>query len=120
MYLSIIIPAYNAQKSIIPLLTSLYKSRRVDWKNLEIIVVDDTSIDNTTARVLSWVKSHKRISIRTLQLKKNMGPAHARNVGVKYARGKIVLFLDSDVCVYPLTLFELISSFEHDPDLYAL
>ena len=120
MYLSIIIPAYNAQKSIIPLLTSLYKSRRVNWKNLEIIVVDDASSDNTVSRLLSWVKTHKKISVRILKLKKNSGPAHARNVGVKYARGMIVLFLDSDVRVYPLTLFELLNSFGHDPDLYAL
>lgn len=120
MHLSVIIPAYNAQKTIVPLLTSLYKSRRVDWENLEIIVVDDASSDNTMPRVLSWMKTHRKISVRTLQLKKNSGPAHARNVGVKYAKGKIVLFLDSDVSVYPLTLFELLNSFGHDPDLYAL
>lgn len=118
IFLSIIIPAYNCEKTVIPLFNSLVKSARVDFDTIEIVIVDDKSKDRTVERVKRNVKCFTNIKI--IQLKKNQGPAHARNVGVKYAKGKVVLFLDSDVKVYRNTLFEIIKSFKNDPDLFAL
>ena len=48
------------------------------------------------------------------------GPAAARNRGAQFARGEYLFFLDSDVCVYPETLQELIDSFTREPDVDAV
>lgn len=120
MFLSIVIPAYNTKENITPLLSSLRRSRRVKWDQIEIIVVDDASVDSTVYKTLTWSARYHKIPVKVVKLKRNSGPAKARNVGVKYAQGKIVLFLDSDVVVYPLTLYELVESFQKDPDIYAL
>jgi len=120
MFLSIVIPSFNAQQTIVSLLSSLGRCLNVDFMDCEIIVVDDASEDGTVAKVLDWTVKNTRIAVKVITLSENLGPAHARNVGVKYARGSIVLFLDADVVVYPSTIGELIDSFKRDPDLFAL
>ncbi len=121
-FLSIIIPVYNSQNSITPLLNSLISARKVNFKEIELILVDDASQDNSLKLIEKWLtlKGDTFKGVKTLSLKKNSGPAKARNIGVKYAKGKVVLFLDSDVEVYSNTLFEIIRSFKNDPDLHAL
>ncbi|OGG08417.1 hypothetical protein A3D05_06250 [Candidatus Gottesmanbacteria bacterium RIFCSPHIGHO2_02_FULL_40_24] len=123
-FLSIIIPAYNSQGKIGGLLTSIYNSKSVDLNEIEICLVDDFSIDQTlpeAKRVIARFAKRKNTSgVKIISLKENCGPAKARNIGVKYARGKIALFLDADVYLYKNTLFEVISSFKKDPDLFAL
>jgi len=115
IFLSIVIPAYNSEKTIQPLLSSIIKSQKVNLKEMEIIIVDDCSTDGTIKKIKNKIGKFKII-----KLKKNGGPANARNVGVKYAKGKIVLFLDADVIVYKNTLFEIMKSFKEDCDLHAL
>ncbi len=124
VFLSIIIPSYNSAKTIGPLLYSIAASKGVDLENIEVIVVDDKSTDETVEKI-EKIGEDKRLlkllrSFKIIRLKKNSGPAAARNIGVKYAKGKIVLFLDADVFLYRNTLFEVIRSFKNDPDLYAL
>ncbi len=123
IFLSIVIPVYNAQKTILPLLTSIATSGRVRLKETEVIIVDDKSTDKSLMLIDKFFLSKKNNRLKKLKiirLKKNSGPAKARNIGVKYAKGKVVLFLDSDVVLYKNTLFEVIRSFKNDPDLYAL
>lgn len=118
-YVSIIIPSYNAQKSIVLLLSSIYKSLKVDKLQIEVLVIDDCSHDETILTVEKFILNHTKISIKILALKKNKGPAHARNIGARHASGTILFFLDSDVVLHTNSLFELIYSF-HDPDIHAL
>ncbi|HUV26233.1 MAG TPA: glycosyltransferase [Anaerolineales bacterium] len=85
---SIIIPAYNAEGTIIKCLTALV--RQTTPLNLyEIIVVDDGSDDSTCAQVAK---------IKNVRLFKqhNAGPSAARNLGINQAFGEIVLFTDDD------------------------
>lgn len=112
-YLSIVIPAYNSERTIGRLLKSISNSRQVNLKEIEVIVVDDKSSDKT-------IEAAKKFKPRIIVLKENSGPAKARNIGVKYSKGKKVLFLDADVVLYKNTLFEVINSFKTDPDLFAL
>lgn len=128
-FLSIIIPAYKAEKTIIPLLDSVFKSSFSDFErqrktrfsaesggsSFEVIVVDDCSPDNTG----KVIKRYGR-GVEYHRLKKNSGPAKARNAGAKLAQGKILLFLDSDVRLYKNTLGEIAHCFQKDPDLYAM
>ncbi|MBI3379679.1 glycosyltransferase family 2 protein [Candidatus Gottesmanbacteria bacterium] len=119
IFLSIVIPAYNSENTIIPLLDSIKSSQKVNFHEIEIIVVDDKSKDETVNKVAKW-QSGKVKKVKTIKLKTNQGPAKARNIGVKYAKGKVVLFLDADVVLYKNTLFEIVRSFQNDADLYAL
>ncbi len=121
-FLSIIIPVYNSQNTIAILLNSLLSSQKVNFKEIELILVDDCSQDNSLELMKKWMtlKGVTLKGVKIVALKRNSGPARARNIGVKYAKGKVVLFLDSDVEVYSNTLFEIIRSFKNDPDLHAL
>lgn len=85
--ISIIIPAYNAEKTLGMAIGSIYKN---NFKDFEVIVVDDGSTDNTSELV-------KNYPLRYIRLEKNMGAAFARNRGVELARGDILLFFDADV-----------------------
>ncbi|OGG17582.1 hypothetical protein A3D78_05000 [Candidatus Gottesmanbacteria bacterium RIFCSPHIGHO2_02_FULL_39_14] len=113
IFLSIVIPAYNSEGTLGRLLTSIFDSRRVDTKEIEVIVVDDKSSDRTA-------EIARKNKVKVISLKENSGPAKARNIGVKQAKGKIVLFLDADVVLYKNTVFEVINSFKSDFDLFAL
>ncbi|PIU17946.1 MAG: hypothetical protein COT18_11580 [Elusimicrobia bacterium CG08_land_8_20_14_0_20_59_10] len=87
--ISIIIPAFNAEKTISKTLKSVLASSFLDF---ELIVVDDGSTDNTQNAVSGF-------TVRLIKLGSRSGCAFARNAGAKEARGEVLLFLDSDVCV---------------------
>jgi len=85
---SVIIPAYQAGKTIDRCLQSLAR-QTVAPETYEILVVDDGSTDETHARVAA----HGGVRLLTQAHK---GPAAARNLGAQHARGDIVLFTDAD------------------------
>lgn len=107
--LSIIIPYYNNPQNIERLIESITKSKKAP--EYEIIVVDDGS-------PLLPPKKLKKVKI--IRLKKNQGPAVARNRGVKIAKGEYVVFMDCDVQVFPDTLFQIAKVFREDEDVVAL
>ncbi len=92
MKVSVIIPAYNAEKIIGKTLEALLNQT---YKDYEVIVVDDGSKDRTADVVKKYMKKSKKIKLVT---EKNAGPATARNNGAKHSKGEILLFTDSD-CV---------------------
>lgn len=87
---SIIIPAYNAAKSIEKLLRDV---SRQTYNHLEIIVIDDGSIDETAQVVKRVMADDSRIK---LIRQKNQGVSSARNNGIKKARGDFMMFFDDD------------------------
>jgi len=64
------------------------------YKDLELIVVDDGSIDSTPTLMDYFVKKDKRV--RYLKLPKNMGIAYARNFGIEHSKGEYIAVMDSD------------------------
>ncbi|PHM22112.1 glycosyltransferase family 2 protein [Xenorhabdus ehlersii] len=94
---SVIIPAYNAQETILNALSSVYMQQ--GKYDIEIIVVDDGSFDNTAQLVSNFSKKHP--GYIKLITKKNQGVASARNDGINNATGEFIAFLDSDDCWYP-------------------
>ena len=99
MKVSVVIPAYNAEKSIGKCVQSVLKQEF--GESFEVIVVDDGSSDKTTA-VVSGFKEVKLIKQR------NKGPASARNAGVESAKGKIIVFVDSDCVAEKTWLREMV------------
>ncbi|MDI6825968.1 MAG: glycosyltransferase [Candidatus Aenigmarchaeota archaeon] len=85
--LSVIIPAYNAEKTIASTIKALL-DQNYPKNKYEIIIVDDGSVDKT-------VEVASQFPVKVIKLKHN-GPAHARNMGAKKAKGSIILFTDSD------------------------
>jgi len=84
---SIVIPVYNQERFIEDCLISVLNQT---YKNLEIVVVDDNSSDNTREKV------QKFENVTLLTLKKNSGPSFARNLGVSKSHGQLVAFCDGD------------------------
>ncbi len=86
---SVIIPTYNRAKLIKKSVESVLNQT---YNNIELIIVDDASKDNTE----EVVKTIKDKRIKYIKLKTNKGACNARNVGIKEANGKYITFQDSD------------------------
>ena len=92
---SIVIPAYKAEKYIDRCLNSLACQT---YKNIEIIIVNDGSPDNTGKMLDDWAKKDNRIKVIH---KQNGGVSSARNEGLKAVSGKYTCFVDIDDEVKP-------------------
>lgn len=99
---SIIIPTYNEEKIIKRCLLSLLE-QTVD--DVEIIVVDDGSTDNTLSILTEFKDQYSNIKIMSQQ---HRGPGIARNLGASEASGEILVFVDSDMTFAPIFLEYLI------------
>lgn len=86
---SVIMSAYNAEKSIEKAIRSVLNST---YRNIELIIVEDCSTDGTVEKI----KSIKDNRIRTLYHKENLGAGWSRYDGVKMVTGDYTLFVDSD------------------------
>ncbi|MFH1751947.1 MAG: glycosyltransferase [archaeon] len=106
--ISIIIPAFNAEKIIGKTIKSLLNQKT--RKSFEIVVIDDGSTDGTL-NALQKFKSNKKIRVFSQQ---NSGPAIARNNGVKKASGEIIVFIDSDCVAESNWLEEMVKPFENE------
>lgn len=87
--LSVIIPTYNRGRLILNSVTSVLNQT---YKNIELIVVDDCSTDNTE----EILKSINDSRIKYIKLEKNSGACVARNKGIEISRGEFIAFNDSD------------------------
>lgn len=90
MFLSIIVPIYNAEKHLSRCLSSILQSRS---DNLELILIDDGSTDGSSNICIRQVNSDKRV--RYIR-QSNAGVSSARNKGLEVACGDYVLFVDAD------------------------
>src|SRR3989339_1384110 len=118
--ISIIIPAYNAERTIARCLQSIFEQTHRDF---EIIVVDDASNDDTW-KVLLTIKNQKS-EIRNygfdpnalflIHNSINQGANAARNRGVREAKGEFLLFCDADLVLRPNMLKKIIRALEAHP-----
>lgn len=118
MKVSIIIPVYNSWGNVAVLLSSLLKS---SYKNFEVIIGDDASHTQKSPELLKLIKrTIGKAGVQIVRIPINKGPAAARNAAAKKAKGKVLVFLDSDVSVYPDTIGKIAEKFTDDEDLTAL
>lgn len=91
---SIIIPVYNTEEYLNDCFDSVL---RQNFKNLEVIVINDCSTDGSLDIIKKYQKEHGFILINN---KNNLGLARSRNLGIKKATGDYIVFLDSDDMLY--------------------
>ena len=96
---SVIIPVYNAMNTLPTALRGLLQQT---WQNLEIIVVDDASTDDTLAIAYEWQQRDRRISV--ISLEQNQGAYAARNEGMQVATGDFLTVHDADDWSHPMKL----------------
>lgn len=91
MSVSIITPAYNAERFISETIKSVLAQTYTQW---EMIIVDDNSNDSTVEIIKKYMQQDKRIKL--IELTKQHGPAVARNKAIKTAQSRYIAFLDAD------------------------
>ena len=88
---SVIMPIYNAEKYLQETLASIFAQ---EYKDIEVVLVDDCSTDRSAQIIAEQQKEHAEIVY--FRQEKNMGAGAARNKALELARGQYVAFLDSD------------------------
>ena len=89
--ISIIIPVYNGEAFLQETLISIQNQ---DFKDIEIIIIDDKSTDNSTILIKELMKTEPRISF--YQNEENKGPLYTKKKGILAAKGKYVMIIDDD------------------------
>lgn len=88
--ISVVVPAYNAEKTIKRCIDSILNQT---YSNLEVLLINDGSKDSTEDICLKIAEDDDRLKVITIP---NGGVSHARNVGIKKATGELITFVDSD------------------------
>lgn len=104
--LSIIIPIYNEEKTIKRVLKKLASVELINDLGKEIIIVNDSSTDNSKKEILAFIKESGLVDIHYFEHEKNSGKGAALHTGIQAARGDYVVIQDADL--------------EYDPEEYNL
>ena len=111
MLLSVVIPVYNGEKYLEECIGSII-NQGVD--SYEIIAVDDGSTDCSLKLLMSFEKRMENIHVYNQE---NKGAAAARNLGLRYANGRAVMFMDCDDWLEPGSLRGILDCFEGKEDM---
>ena len=110
--ISIIIPCYNAQNFLFQCVNSICSQ---SYSNLEVILVDDGSTDNTFSLCKKLAQQDARIVVKQ---QVNQGVSQARNIGLSLANGEYVMFVDSDDWIDIDTCRDAVhAAMQHDADI---
>ena len=109
--ISVIIPLYNAEKSIVKSLNSI---KNQTWKGqFETIIINDGSTDKSRSIVENYIKENPELYIQLIN-QENGGVSAARNAGLKIAKGDYIALLDADDEWFPQKTEQQINFFEND------
>lgn len=106
-------PVHNSKESLPTLVESVLAQTYSG--GLELLMVDDASTDGSLSSVVSILEKAKRsdsIQVRFLKTPRRVGPAAARNLGIRQAGGRFIAFTDADVVPAPNWIEEISKSFE--------
>jgi glycosyltransferase involved in cell wall biosynthesis len=95
--LSIVIPAYNEERTIHLILDRVKAVALVDSIEKEIIITNDCSSDDTEGAILSYIKKNPDLNIMYLKHEKNQGKGAALHTGIQHATGDYVIIQDADL-----------------------
>lgn len=109
LLVSVIIPTYNRSNLIRRAVESVIQQ---SYQNLEILVIDDASLDNT-AEVIEKMRDSR---IRYIRHQTNRGGSATRNTGIDAAKGEYIAFLDSDDIWFPNKIKTQVAAMKNHPD----
>src|ERR1043166_827555 len=112
MTVSVVIPTYNRAHTVRDAVRSVLAQR---YRDLELIVVDDGSTDDTAARLAAVSDPRLRVIMG-----RHAGVSAARNLGVSKASGNLISFLDSDDLWHPDKLTAEVAFLERHPEVHAV
>ncbi len=104
---SIVVPVYNASAYLELCLDSLCTQ---DFRDIEILVVNDGSTDNSAGQITQWAARDSRVTVLSHADNANRGVAATRNLGLKQARGEFLWFVDADDRVRPGAISHLLAT----------
>ena len=107
--LSIIIPTYNSENTIIRCLDSIINQT---YKDFEIIIIDDESKDNTINIIEDYINNHKEYNINLYKIN-HSGSSFARKQALNYVKGEYISFIDSDDYI-DKNYYELLVDYNYD------
>lgn len=116
-YLSVVIPVYNEEENIAPLLSGLEKSLTPLGKSFEVIIVDDGSRDQTLTKLKSLKPRYPWL--RIVVLRRNFGQSAAFTAGIDHARGEIIVTMDGDLQNDPSDIPKLLAKIEEGYDVVS-
>ena len=95
--LSIIIPVFNEENTIVSILKALEKVNLIGELQKEIIMVDDCSTDNSKSIIIKYITDNPKINAKYFSHEKNMGKGAALHSGIKHANGDYITIQDADL-----------------------
>ena len=110
--LSVIMPAYNAERTLARAVSSVMK-QTIGFENIQLIVADDCSGDGTGALIDALAAESSNIT--ALHMKENGGPGAARNAALDIVKAPYVMFLDSDDVFTPAACETLVDILDNNP-----
>lgn len=110
---SLIVPIFNSQNYIDKCISSIVDQT---YKNIEIILINDGSTDNSMEICNKWLKLDERIKIYN---NTNHGVSYSRNFGIKKSTGYYVTFVDSDDIVSKYFIENLVTNLEKARQIVA-
>lgn len=111
--ISIVIPVYNGQETLVRCLNSLSDIRS---EVKEVVIVDDGSSDKTP-EIATFFVNEMEGKVKYIRLSSNQGSAGARNAGIMNSSGELLVFLDADDEIIPGELRESLRDLDEDADL---
>ena len=110
--ISVIIPIYNMEKYLDRCINSITEQ---SYKNIEILLINDGSTDNSLKICKKFQKEDERIKFFSMN---HQGVSIARNLGIEKAKGKYIMFIDSDDWIEKDTIKNLYENIKNIISLY--
>ncbi|NJS41937.1 glycosyltransferase family 2 protein [Candidatus Gracilibacteria bacterium] len=108
--ISVIVPAWNEEVGVVKTIDSVLKNT---YKNIELIIVNDGSIDTTHQKVMEYIQdevANKRLDLKNINYiaQPNQGKGQALNNGIKASTGDIIMTIDADSALQPKAITNLV------------